>query len=53
MVKIGVENPDAVSLVLAPDVPEDVLATVEDLRQKIASGEIEVSVEFDGEEFQP
>jgi basic membrane protein A len=51
--QIGLENPEAVSLALAPDVPEEVRATIADLSDAIVSGAIEVSVEYDGEEFQP
>ena len=51
IVRIGLSNPDAVSLALSPDVPEDVRATVDELRQKIVSGEIEVSTEYDGPEL--
>lgn len=53
IVKIGLSNPDAVSLALAPDVPEEVRARIDELRQKIISGEIEVSVEYDGPELAP
>lgn len=51
--QIGLENPEAVSLALAPDVPEEVRATIAGLTDAIVSGAIEVSVEYDGEEFQP
>ncbi|MFZ5425859.1 MAG: BMP family protein [Thermodesulfobacteriota bacterium] len=49
--KIGLEDAHAVRLALAPDVPEKVRARVEELAGKIRSGEIEVSVEYDGPEF--
>lgn len=51
VVKIGLEDPEAVSLVLAPDVPEAVKATVADLSKRIVSGEIEVATDYDGPEF--
>ncbi|WP_044008361.1 BMP family protein [Leisingera methylohalidivorans] len=51
IVKIGLSNPDAVSLALSPDVPEDVRTRVDELRQKIIDGEIEVSTEYDGPEL--
>lgn len=50
--KIGLEDARAVRLALAPDVPEKVRARVEELAGKIRSGEIKVSVEYDGPEFQ-
>lgn len=50
---IGLENPDAVSLALSDDVPEDVTARVDELRQKIVIGEIEVSTGYDGPELDP
>ena len=51
--QIGLEDPEAVSLALAPDVPEDVRASVGDLAAEIVAGKIEVSVDYDGPEFQP
>lgn len=51
IVRIGLSNPDAVSLALSPEVPEEVRATVDELRQKIISGEIEVSTQYDGPEL--
>lgn len=53
IIQIGLENPDAVSLVLAPDVSQEVRDVVDELREKIISDEIEVSVEYDGPELQP
>jgi basic membrane protein A len=50
--KIGLENPDAVSVALAPEVPEDVREKIADLAEDIKAGEIEVSIEYEGEEFQ-
>ena len=52
VVQIGLENPEAVSLALSPEVPGEVVEQVEALRDKIVSGEIEVSTEFEGEELQ-
>ena len=51
--RIGLEDPKAVSLALAPEVPEDVRARVTELAEGIASGAIEVSVDYDGPEFEP
>lgn len=51
VVQIGLENPDAVSLALSPDVPEEVRAKVDELRQDIINGKIEVSTEYDGPEL--
>jgi len=53
IVQIGLENPEAVSLVLAPDVPQEVRDAVDELRNGIIADEIEVSVEYDGPELQP
>jgi len=53
IVQIGLENPDAVALALAPDVPQEVRDAVDDLAAKIITGEIEVSTEYDGPELQP
>lgn len=51
IVKIGLEDPDAVRLAFAPSVSEEVRQQIDALAEKIKSGEIEVSVEYDGEEF--
>lgn len=50
---IGLENPDAVSLVLSPDVPATVKAEVDGLRDQIVDGRIEVDTSYDGPERQP
>lgn len=50
---IGLDNVDAVSLALAPDVPEEVRARIDELREMIVSGEIEVSTDYEGPELQP
>ena len=51
IVKIGLENPEAVRLALTPDTPAYVVDTINELSAMIASGEIVVSTEYDGEEF--
>ena len=51
VVKIGLEDPNAVSLPLAPQVGQEVRAKLDDLKKKLASGEIKVSVEYKGPEF--
>ena len=51
IVKIGLENPDAVSLALSPDVPEEVRSKIDGLRQDIVDGKIEVSTDYDGPEL--
>ncbi|HRO11756.1 BMP family protein [Amaricoccus sp.] len=51
--QIGLEDPAAVSLALAPDVPAETRARVEALAADIVAGTIEVSVDYDGPEFQP
>lgn len=52
IVKIGIEDPTAVWLALAPDIPEDVLSQLEELAEQLAAGEIEYSTEYEGEEFE-
>ncbi len=53
IVKIGIEDPNAVSLALAPNLPEDVLAELDALTAKLTAGEIQYSTEYNGEEFDP
>ncbi|MFD2738924.1 BMP family protein [Sulfitobacter aestuarii] len=53
IVQIGLDNPDAVSLSLSSDVPQEVRAKVDALREQIIGGGIEVSTEYDGPEMQP
>lgn len=48
---IGLENTDAVSLTLAGDVPAEIRAELDELRQKIVDDEIEVSIQYDGPEL--
>ena len=49
--KFGLENPEAVSLPLAPHVSKDIRNNLEKLRQDLASGKIEVSIKYEGPEF--
>jgi basic membrane protein A len=49
--RIGLENPDAVSLVLSDSVPDEVRAEIDALRERIVAGEIEVSTDYDGPEL--
>lgn len=51
--QIGLEDPEAVSLALAPEVPQDVRARVAALSAAIVADEIEVRTDYAGEEFQP
>lgn len=51
IVKIGLEDPDAVRLALAPSVSEEIRQQIDALAEQIKTGEIEVSIEYDGEEF--
>jgi len=51
--RIGLENPAAVRLALAPEVPAEVCATVDELRNSISTGEIRVLETYDGPEFDP
>lgn len=50
---IGLENPEAVWLTMAKNVPADVKSQIEELRQKIIRDEIEISTEYDGPEVAP
>ena len=49
---IGLENPDAVSLTLSGDVPQEVRAKMDELREAIVRDEIEVSTEYGGPEVE-
>ena len=49
---IGLENRDAVSLVLSESVPAEVRREVDALREQIVNGEIKVSKEYDGPELE-
>jgi basic membrane protein A len=51
--QIGLEDPQAVALALAPEVSEEVRAKIAGLAEEIVAGNIDVSVEYEGEEFQP
>jgi basic membrane protein A len=48
---IGVENPAAVRLVLAPDVPPAVSALVAEWNARLVSGSVEIAETFSGPEF--
>lgn len=50
--KIGLSDPEAVRLALAPDVPASVRERLAGLAERIRTGEIEVSVQYDGPEFE-
>jgi len=52
VVKIGLENPDAVSLALPPHISEKVRAQIADLSQKIIDKKIHVKTEYNGPEFE-
>lgn len=49
---IGLEDPQAVDIVLAEDIPGEVVNEIGNLRERIINGEIVVSVEYDGPEFE-
>ena len=51
IITIGLENPDAVSLPLAPQVSQEVHAQLEQLSKQLAAGDIEISTEYNGPEF--
>ncbi|OFI37399.1 BMP family ABC transporter substrate-binding protein [Arthrobacter sp. SW1] len=48
---IGLENPEAVRLTLAADVPKDVREKIDGLAKKIIDGSITVKTEYSGPEF--
>lgn len=48
---LGMENPQAVRLVMAPVVPDDVKRRVNELGQAVLAGEIELASEYSGPEF--
>jgi basic membrane protein A len=50
-VHIGLETAEAVSLTMAPDVPDQVQTKIKELAQKIVSDEITVSTDWSGEEL--
>lgn len=52
IVKIGIDDPNAVRLAMAPYVPPEVADQIEALAAQLAAGEIEVPTEYDGEEFE-
>jgi basic membrane protein A len=51
--RIGIEQPEAVRLTLAADVPASVRARIDTLAAAIASGAQAVSTEWQGQEFAP
>lgn len=51
--EIGLEDPDAVRLSLAPDVPQDVVDRTEELKSDIIDGRITVATSYDGPKFNP
>ncbi|MCO4317899.1 BMP family protein [Phyllobacterium sp. 21LDTY02-6] len=51
IIKIGLEDPEAVSLALSPGVSDEVKAGIAGLSKKIVAGEIEVLTDYDGAEF--
>jgi basic membrane protein A len=53
IVEIGLEEPEAVRLSLAPDVPDGVRERVDSLAERIVAGELAVDTDYDGPEFAP
>lgn len=51
--KIGLENPEAVRLALAPYVSENIKAQIASYAEQIVSGEIEINLDYTGTEFTP
>ena len=51
--RIGMRNPEAVRLVLAPGVPEPVKARIAQLTQEMVAGTIKIPDEYSGPEFVP
>lgn len=52
VIRIGLEEPDAVRLAMHPDVPAEARARVDELSRGIVAGEIEVRTDYEGEEFE-
>lgn len=50
--KVGLQQPDAVRLIMAPDTPDAVRQRIAALQQDILAGKIHVESEFNGPEFQ-
>ena len=50
--KVGLQQPDAVRLIMAPDTPESVRQRIAALQQDILAKKIHVEAEFSGPEFQ-
>lgn len=50
--KVGLQQPDAVRLIMAPDTPDAVRQRISALQQDILAGKIHVESEFSGAEFQ-
>jgi len=51
--RMGLADGAAVSLAMSPDTPSDVRKAIDEYAEKIAKGEIEVPVQYDGAEFDP
>ncbi|MNI28471.1 Purine-binding protein precursor [compost metagenome] len=51
VVQIGASNPDAVRLTLAPHVSKEIVDQIAELSKKIISGEIEISLKYEGPDF--
>ncbi|MDQ1910431.1 BMP family protein [Paenibacillus sp. GD4] len=51
VVLIGLEDSEAVRLALSPEVPQEVKDKIEELSQKIRSGEIVINLNYTGPEF--
>lgn len=52
IIKIGIDDPQAVALALSPTVSQEVKDKIQDLSRKIAKGEIKVSTKYEGPEFE-
>jgi len=52
VVEIGLEDPNAARLALAPYVSDSVKEKIDELTEKIVEGDIEVSTEYNGSEFE-
>lgn len=51
IVKIGIDDPQAVALALSTNVSQEVKDKIQDLSRKIAKGEIKVATKYEGPEF--
>lgn len=52
IIKVGLQQPEAVRLIIAQDTPDSVRKRINEYRDEILAGKITVKAEFDGVEFE-